>query len=177
MTPVRLSPDRIFYRFHGPKWAAMPTSGAGASRNGGRFNRRGTDALYLSQDVPTALAEFAQDATIPTPATLVAYHLDIGGIIDFSAGFDAAMWPVLFADYICDWKYISRVTHATPPSWAIGDMLIAAGHRGLLYPATRHPGGVNLVLFLANLAATDRITPYDPNASLPRNQASWPPLP
>ncbi|TIO05675.1 MAG: RES domain-containing protein, partial [Mesorhizobium sp.] len=30
-----------------PKWAFLPTSGAGAAMDGGRFNRPGIEALYL----------------------------------------------------------------------------------------------------------------------------------
>lgn len=177
MTPIRLSPDRIFYRFHSPQWASLPISGAGAARHGGRFNRIGSEALYLSADVPTALAEYMQEASIPQPGTLVAYQLDIDGIIDFSAGFAVGRWPAGFAEFACDWKDIAHVQHLTPPSWEIGDLLVGEGHCGLLFPSTRRLGGVNLVLFTANLAATDRIAPYDPNTSLPRDQSSWPTLP
>ncbi|WP_245470224.1 hypothetical protein [Mesorhizobium sp. M7A.F.Ca.MR.362.00.0.0] len=31
-----------------PKWAFLPTSGAGAAIDGGRFNRPGVEALYLT---------------------------------------------------------------------------------------------------------------------------------
>lgn len=39
------------YRMHMPKWAVAPTSGAGAASYGGRLNRPGIEALYLSLDV------------------------------------------------------------------------------------------------------------------------------
>jgi len=45
-----LQPAQIFYRFNTPRWAYRPTSGAGAAKVGGRFNRPGVDALYLSRD-------------------------------------------------------------------------------------------------------------------------------
>ena len=48
------------YRVLTPKWGHAPTSGAGASQHGGRANRPGIDALYLSLDLPTALAEYQQ---------------------------------------------------------------------------------------------------------------------
>ncbi len=131
---------------------------------GGRFNRPGNAALYLAADPVTALAEYAQGALIAPPGTLVAYQMDI----DRVAELDAAQ----FADASCDWKFLARTTRQTPPSW-----LIAAGRRGLLYPSVRHPGGTNLVVFLANLPSGDQIHPHDPHATLPRDQSSWPPSP
>ena len=53
--------------------------------------RSSIEALYLSVDPETALAEYRQGATITPPATLVAYRVDVDRIVDFSAGYDAAM--------------------------------------------------------------------------------------
>jgi len=50
----------IAYRVHTPKWAYSLTSGAGASMHGGRANRPGIQALYLSLELETALAEYKQ---------------------------------------------------------------------------------------------------------------------
>lgn len=52
-----------------PKWAFLPTSGAGAAIDGGRFNRLGVEALYLSLWAQTALEEYQQGASITLPAT------------------------------------------------------------------------------------------------------------
>jgi RES domain-containing protein len=38
--------DGLVYRAHHPGWAYQPTSGEGAERHGGRFNRKGLTALY-----------------------------------------------------------------------------------------------------------------------------------
>ena len=61
--------------------------------------------------------------------------------------------------------------------------LAAVGNRGIglwaalrtVYPSTRHPGGLNLVLFPNNFTSGDQILPHDPHATLPRDQSSWPP--
>jgi RES domain-containing protein len=50
----------VAYRVHDPKWAFAPTSGAGAGKYGGRANRPGVNAIYLSLDLATALAEYRQ---------------------------------------------------------------------------------------------------------------------
>jgi RES domain-containing protein len=95
VTPIRVGPDRVFHRYHAPEWAALPLSGAGAAVNGGRFNRPGVEALYLSVDPATARAEYQQGASITPPGTLVAYRVDVEGVVDFSGGYDPALWPAL----------------------------------------------------------------------------------
>ena len=50
----------IVYRVHQPKWSFAPTSGAGAGTHGGRANRPGVNALYLSEKLETALAGVVQ---------------------------------------------------------------------------------------------------------------------
>ncbi|MFB9869143.1 RES domain-containing protein [Vreelandella sulfidaeris] len=44
------------YRVHVPRWAFSPTSGAGAREHGGRLNRVGVDALYLSLQALTSFS-------------------------------------------------------------------------------------------------------------------------
>jgi RES domain-containing protein len=173
MITAHLGPDAVFYRFLTPRWAHLPASGAGAAQNGGRFNRPGVEALYLSCNPQTALAEYRQGASIISPGTLVAYRLDVAEVVDFSGGYNPVIWPSLWADYACDWKFIARIEKQVPPTWRIGGGLIEAGCRGLLFPSTRFTGGINLVLFNANLTADDRIVPHDPDDRLPRDQSSW----
>jgi RES domain-containing protein len=173
LTPIRVGPGAIFHRYHSPDWAHLPTSGAGAAVNGGRFNRPGVEALYLSIEPETALAEYRQGASITPPATLVAYHVDVDDVVDFSGGYDPATWPAEWAEVGCDWKYIARVERRDPPTWLIGDGLIREGVRGLLFPSFRQSRGTNLVLFSANLGTNSHIEPYDPQRKLPRNRTSW----
>lgn len=174
MISARLGPASVFYRFLTPKWAFLPTSGAGAAQNGGRFNRPGVDALYLSVEVETALAEYRQGSSLPPPGTLAAYRVEAEDVVDFSSGFDPALWPAVWAVWDADWKYIARIERKTPPTWRLADGLVRDGRRGLLYPSTRRAGGTNLVLFSANLTATDRVEVHDPDQRLPRDQSSWP---
>ena len=71
-----------------PKWSDLPSSGAGAAQNGGRFNRPGVEAVDLAREVETAHAEYRQDSAIVPPGTLVAYRLSVDEVVDFSAGYD-----------------------------------------------------------------------------------------
>lgn len=61
------------YRLHTPKWAITPTSGTGAATQGGRANRKGLEALYLSLEPATAVAEFQQRSPFLPPGLLVSY--------------------------------------------------------------------------------------------------------
>ncbi|MGE8305819.1 MULTISPECIES: RES family NAD+ phosphorylase [Pseudomonas] len=65
------------YRLHTPKWAIAPMSGAGAATQGGRANRKGLEALYLSLEPATAVAEFQQGSPFLPPGLLVSYSLTL----------------------------------------------------------------------------------------------------
>ena len=169
MRLIRVGPNAIFHRFHAPDWAHLPTSGAGAAVNGGRFNRPVVEAPYLSIEPETALVEYRQGATITPPGTLVAYHVDVDSVVDFSGSYDRETWPDDWAEAGCDWKYIARIEARDPPTWRIGDRLIRDGVKGLLFPSYRSSGGTNIVVFSANLGPDDRVAPYDPSGVLHRD--------
>jgi len=63
--------------------------------------------------------------------------------------------------------------HIEPPSWLIGDTVMAAGAGGVLFQSSLLTGGANLVLFPKAYANPDSVAVYDPNQSLPKNQDSW----
>lgn len=176
MRRIALGPSH-YYRYLTPKWAYLPLSGAGAARGGGRFNRPGVEALYLSAEPDTALAEYRQGSSLPNPATLAAYETALVDVVDLSAGYDPAHWSTAWANWNCDWRWIARVEHKVPPSWQLGDEAISSGATGLLFPSTHHAGGINLVVFIANLTAGDRLAAHDPDCMLPKDQRSWEPRP
>ena len=174
MKLVRLGPDEVFHRYLTPKWAFVPLSGAGAAVDGGRFNRPGAGALYLSRAPQTALEEYRQGASITPPAMLAAYEITLAQIVDLSAGYDPAIWSPEWAKWNCNWRKIARMEMKTPPSWHLSDAVITAGYRGLLFPSLQHAGGTNLVIFKANLADGDSVKVHDPDGRLPLDQSSWP---
>lgn len=83
------------YRALNPIYARDALSGEGARRYGGRFNPKGTPALYCSLSILTALRE-ANQAGMLQPTTLVSYHSEIVDLFDardvgalHAAGMDA----------------------------------------------------------------------------------------
>lgn len=173
MIPTRLDPSRPFYRFLTPRWSYLPVSGAGAAAGGGRFNRPGVEALYLSAEPETALAEYQQGSSLVSPGTLAAYHVTANDVVDFSNGFDAEVWAADWTNWATDWRYVARIERRTPETWIIGDALIRAGRRGLLFPSIRRSGGTNLVIFSGNLTSGEGIQVHDPESRLPVDPSSW----
>jgi RES domain-containing protein len=161
------------YRMHVPKWAVAPTSGAGAGRHGGRANRIGLNALYLALDVNTAVREYQQISPLMPPGTLVSYQLTVDPVVDFTSGYQGGIWSALWEDFYCDWRGCWFNQRIEPPSWIIGDEVIATGAKGILFRSRLSPEGVNLVLYVDDLAPADRLEVHDPQGSLPRDQSSW----
>ena len=69
------------FRALNPVYAREPLSGRGAEKYGGRFNVKGTPALYTALDPATALREANQVGDLQ-PTILVSYHADLGPIFD-----------------------------------------------------------------------------------------------
>lgn len=159
------------YRMHTPKWAIAPTSGEGAATHGGRLNRQGLPALYLSLDAATAIAEYKQTSTLMPPGTLVQYQVAIDPIVDFSGGYDGA-WDDLWEELNCDWRKLWYNDHVEPPSWLLGDAALESGAKGILFHSLAGEG-LNLVVFPEALGAEDTLAALDPGNRLPRNQDSW----
>jgi RES domain-containing protein len=152
-------------------WSFAPTSRAGAGTYGGRANRPGLDALYLSLELETALAEYQRlDALMP-PGLMVSYKVSIDPIVDFRGGFSSS-WDELWQEFYCDWRKLHFHLNMKPPSWIIGDRVHAAGAKGILFDSTI-ANGTNLVIYTDSLTGADSVEAYDPNNALPKNQLSW----
>lgn len=161
----------VAYRVHDPKWAFAPTSGAGAGKHGGRANRPGVNAIYLSLELETALAEYRQTDALLEPALMVSYEISVKPVVDFRGGF-ATGWDALWQDFYCDWRRMVFNEGIEPPPWVIGDLVLAAGAKGIAFRSIL-TGGTNLVLYTDMLADEDKLMAHDPRHALPRNQDSW----
>jgi RES domain-containing protein len=158
------------YRALNPIYAREPMSGRGAALHGGRFNRKGTPALYSSLSVMTALREANQAGSLQ-PTTLVSYDADIERIFDSrddaalrAEGMDAAA----LADPT--WRHLMKAT-GEAKTQAFARRLAAAGYHGLLVRSFA-PGAtsddLNLVLWRWGDAAPCRLTLIDDENRLSR---------
>ena len=166
VSPVEL------YRVNTPRYASTPLNGVGAAKAGGRFNRVGLEALYLSLDPTTAVAEFKQASAHLPPGTLCSYTATLPALVDLRQ-LGAGSWHPIWHDWNSDWRLIRADGRMDPPTWDMADLALDAGVPGIIFPSVANPGGVNVVLFLEALQGCGTIKVNDPDSALPVDQASW----
>lgn len=120
----------LLYRAVNPVWAREPLSGEGARRHGGRFNAKGTPALYTSTAIMTAIREANQVGTLQ-PTTLVAYRADVEAIFDATDEAVLGAYDTSPADLARDdWRIVMR-EHGEAPSQALARRLVEEGFAGI----------------------------------------------
>jgi len=168
-----LAPGTTLFRAHAPQWASLPMSGAGAAARGGRFNREGVEALYLSLEELTALREYQQTSPFLPPCTMCSYTVTLRRLVDLRRLHPGPPWDDLWHDWREDWRHLQFERHIEPPSWVLADMVLAQGHAGILFPSQAQPGGTNVVVHLDQLKDGNEVQVNDPEGRLPRDQSSW----
>ena len=161
------------FRAHAPRWASTPASGAGAARQGGRFNRPGIEALYLSFSAATALYEYQQTSAFLPPCTLCSYQVQLGSLVDLRQLAFGPPWDELWMDWSDDWRHSRFELHIEPPTWVLSDMVRSEGHAGIIFPSMLGADGVNVVVYTDQLDADNWVKVLDPSHQLPKNQDSW----
>ncbi len=158
------------YRALNPVFAREPLSGRGAELYGGRFNRKGTPALYTCLSVMTALREANQAGRLQ-PTTLIAYDADIERVFDTRDGAELSrigMTASLLADPT--WRDQMK-TKGEARTQAFARELVSAGYHGLLVRSFA-PGSteddLNLVLWGWGSVAPSRLTLIDDEQRLSR---------
>jgi RES domain-containing protein len=173
----RVKFEGVAYRALDPRWSFSPASGEGAAVHGGRFNPKGTPALYLALSTAGAIKEASQGFAFKiNPLLLCAYDVDCADIVDLR---DAAALKAAGAaseDLACGWMSLA-LSSATPPSWALARRLMGEGAAGVLVPSYA-PGATaedcNLVLWRWSNRRPHLCKVYDPEGRLPKDRRSWP---
>ncbi len=149
----------------------MPTSGAGAAKNGGRWNTRGQPALYLSFDPLTAVKEANQQILDFIPVTLVRYQVSGGMVADYG---DASMRSKhdLPDDLMSQPWWGPQFADTLSPTQLAAEQLMAKGFDGLIYKSTQ-AAGHNLVLWRWNETGGATVRTEDKHGLLPKNRDSW----
>ena len=164
------------YRAHNPEWSWSPTSGEGARRHGGRFNRPGVPALYTSLSPLTAIREASPFGRPMQPLTLCAYDVDAEPVLDALDPKERARIPVMDSELHCaSWEQ-EMLSGRVPASQSLADRLIAAGWVGMRvgsFARGTTPNDINLVLWRWDDAPPCRVVVIDDDNRLPRNPLSW----
>ncbi|MFN0113144.1 MAG: RES family NAD+ phosphorylase [Paracoccaceae bacterium] len=123
------------FRALNPVWAARPLSGDGARLHGGRFNPKGTPALYTSLTDLGAVREANQIGRAFEPVTLVAYDADLAPVFDATDRDALAALCIDQGDLADgDWRgEMRRAGHSI--GQRISARLIDAGYAGLVAPS------------------------------------------
>jgi RES domain-containing protein len=156
------------YRALNPIYARQPLSGRGAELYGGRFNPKGTPALYFSLSALTALREANQVGNLQ-PTTFVSYEAETEGVFD---GRDevALRAEGIDADALADptWRDQMKLSgEARTQSFVRA--ILAKGYRALIVRSFAPGAGrhdLNLVLWEWGAAAPARLTLIDEEGRL-----------
>ena len=121
----------LVYRAHNPRWTWAPTSGEGARRYGGRFNRVGVSALYTSLSPVTAMREASPMGRPLQPIILCAYEVDVEPVFDAHDPTHQKAQGITEAELHCpDWEK-EMLSGIIPASQNLADRLTANGYVGM----------------------------------------------
>ena len=153
----------ILYRALNPVFAREPLSGRGAALYGGRFNKKGTEAIYTALSPETAIREANRVGHLQ-PTLLLAYDADIPRIFD-TRDADALATRSMTPDGLADPDWRRKMLDGErAPTQEFAAELAEEGHAGLLvrsFAPGAAAGGLNLVLWRWNVAESDRLTLID----------------
>jgi RES domain-containing protein len=151
-------------------------SGEGAAIHGGRFNPKGTPALYLGLDPMTAIKEAAQGfARKFEPMVLCTYEIDCEDVVDCRTEEGRMAAALALEDVACAW-FAEAAARREPASWRLASRLIADGAAGLIAPSFVNGAAssdANLILWRWSARLPHRVSVFDPSGRLPKSQLSW----
>ena len=139
----------LLYRALNPIYASEPLSGRGAEFYGGRFNRKGTPALYASLTPMTALREANQVGALQ-PTTLVAYDADIRPVFDSRDAGALSAFGMTHDDLAAAGWRDEMIAHGESSTQKFARRLVAEGYAALLvrsFARGASRNALNLVLW------------------------------
>ena len=172
--------QRTVIRAAKPRWSYLPTSGEGAARRGGRFNRIGEPALYTSLTHETATRE-VRFSLNQEPYTFYFLSVDCHHIIDLTDR-ETRQALGLSWDALANDNWESEMHRGQEPSThAVTTRLKADGYSGILvnsFASDATPDDINLVLWTWD--EVERLPAESKSAvmvlsrdDLPQNDTSW----
>ena len=158
--------DGVIIRNVGAKYSSKNDfySGVGAAKAGGRWNRKGIEAIYASLDVETATVEAYQDfiyrglpLTDVTPRVTAGAKVKLKKVLDLTDSKILKKIGFTKKELVKeDWRALQK---AGEESWtqAIGRGAYLARFEALIVSSARRSSGKNIVIFPKNIVATSTI--------------------
>lgn len=137
------------YRALNPIYAREPLSGRGAELYGGRFNPKGTAALYVATSFQTAIREANQVGDLQ-PTTIVSYDADIENIFDGCDPAELKKFNITLASLLDPTWRDQMKTVEKAHTQIFAETLISEGFNGLLvrsFARGATDDDINLVLW------------------------------
>jgi RES domain-containing protein len=158
----------LLYRALNPIYAREPLSGRGAELYGGRFNPKGTPALYASLTPMAALRE-ANQAGALQPTVLVAYDADIRPVFD-TRDADALSAFGMTGDGLAGaaWRD-EMIAQGESATQKLARRLVAEGYAALLvrsFARGASPNALNLVVWRKGSSPPSKLVVIDDDGRL-----------
>jgi len=137
-----------------------------------RFNREGTECLYLAEDEQTALAEYRRQFMglahgARQPVTLFYAEVKLNGILDLTQAVTRRMLGVSAGDLEADWSRKGPVTVTQALGEAVARTACCSAIRYRSVAAARgNQPGHNWVIFKACLRSTEIVRILGPTRRL-----------
>ena len=125
-------------------------SGEGAGRRGGRFNRFGLPALYLSFSLTTAVREVSPIGRRMQPLVLCSYEMDVDPVFDALDHAERTAQSVSQANLDCPAWRDEMFSGRKPASHSLAERLLSMGYAGMRYRSYAmgaSENDINLVLW------------------------------
>ena len=166
----------LAYRAHDPRWSFKPLSGDGAAVHGGRFNPKGTPALYVALDPMTAIKEAAQGfARKFEPCVLCTYEIDCEDVVDLRGERQRSAAGVGEEDMACPWFAEAAAGREPRRGGSLGASSPTArpASSRRASSAERPPATSISILWDWSGRLPHKVAVFDPSGRLPKNQLSW----
>jgi RES domain-containing protein len=129
------------FRMHNPVWAWSPMSKQGAVITGGRFNPKGSPALYFGLSLKSCMAEISGGIStkLVDPQILCSYQVKIDGLIDLRT-------DDYYEIFSAPWRLL-KLQKLEPPGWKLYKAATEFPNiKGFIVPSYQVKGESNLVL-------------------------------
>ena len=164
----------VAYRLTQPEYAApeQVLSGLGAARRGGRYNRVGVPAVYLTENAASAALEIGyglshggtfQGAPVET-RVLIAVRFVLQRVFRLDEAFFSLAELTRDALTQPGWR-MEVANRGTTLTWEIADAAQALNAEALVVPSAVNPHVFNLVIYPGALLSDSHLepSPFDPS--------------